>query len=139
MTPSRCRCWAGFVVTGDRCGACRLVRHRDRHAPGRLRWTWPDDFNLYRGLYIGLDAPPKGDLLERDQWQDEEAWRELAACRGSTDLFFDTGTIDTAVTICNACPVKDDCLAVALADHTLVGVWGGTTDQERRTLRKEAA
>jgi hypothetical protein len=30
-----------------------------------------------------------------------------------------------------------DCLDYALADRTLVGVWGGTTDAESRQMRRK--
>jgi hypothetical protein len=33
--------------------------------------------------------------------------------------------------------VRQRCLDYALADSTLVGVWGGTTDRERREMRKD--
>lgn len=33
------------------------------------------------------------------------------------------------------CPVQWECLAYALDDPTVTGVWGGTTDHERATRR----
>jgi hypothetical protein len=44
-------------------------------------------------------------------------------------------TIDKATTaLCGACPVRQDCLDFALTKPELVGVWGGTTQAERRWL-----
>ena len=37
--------------------------------------------------------------------------------------------------ICSTCPVRQECLAHALADPESAGVWGGTTDRERRKDR----
>ncbi len=47
--------------------------------------------------------------------------------------------------ICNRCPLRSidkggsgRCLAVALADTALDGVWSGTTKRERQQMRSEA-
>lgn len=37
--------------------------------------------------------------------------------------------------ICDSCPVRPDCLAEAL-DHNEVGVWGGTTENQRRAMKR---
>jgi WhiB family redox-sensing transcriptional regulator len=37
---------------------------------------------------------------------------------------------------CGTCPVQSECLGEALADEHLVGIWGGTTDYQRRQLRR---
>jgi hypothetical protein len=42
-----------------------------------------------------------------------------------------------ALAVCAGCDVRAECLAAALADPNLVGVWGGTTSRERRELRVE--
>jgi Transcription factor WhiB len=38
----------------------------------------------------------------------------------------------------STCLCDKECLAYALADSELTGVWGGTTTQERKRLRKAA-
>ena len=38
--------------------------------------------------------------------------------------------------LCEGCPVRADYLEVALADGSLVGLWGGTTEAERREARR---
>jgi len=66
-------------------------------------------------------------------------WTEQAGCRGEDpDLFFPSvGASSTrARTICSTCRVRPECLAFALADSELTGVWGGTTTQERKKLRR---
>jgi WhiB family redox-sensing transcriptional regulator len=86
-------------------------------------------------------------LNEPDLWGQAPAggahWHDLAACRGADpELFFPIGStgpalhqIDQAKRICQACPVQAPCLTSAL-DHGLAfGIWGGTTEEERRALR----
>ena len=34
--------------------------------------------------------------------------------------------------LCDSCPVRQECLEVALADVSFLGLWGGTTPVERR-------
>ena len=68
-------------------------------------------------------------------------WHQRAYCRDdpTPDLFHPNpgaiGHIRAAKAACSRCPVRSDCLAEALADPTLTGVWGGTTDSERAALR----
>jgi WhiB family transcriptional regulator, redox-sensing transcriptional regulator len=38
------------------------------------------------------------------------------------------------VRICGRCPVRQECLEHALDSPGLVGVWGGTTEVERKWL-----
>ena len=72
-------------------------------------------------------------------------WRKDAACRDtSPDLFFPVGTtgqaliqIDQAKAVCQICPVQADCLQFALATNQDSGIWGGTSEDERRQLRKQ--
>ncbi|MFE3202146.1 WhiB family transcriptional regulator [Embleya sp. NPDC059237] len=80
------------------------------------------------------------------------AWRESAACRGhSPDLWYGgpdrpetnlpgsarrdyAANISEAKRVCGTCPVRDPCLAHALAHHEQ-GVWGGLTEDERKELQ----
>jgi WhiB family redox-sensing transcriptional regulator len=41
--------------------------------------------------------------------------------------------------VCAACPVRSQCLAYALEHDERFGVWGGTSERERRALRRDAA
>jgi hypothetical protein len=43
-----------------------------------------------------------------------------------------------AKAICAACPYKIRCLEYALKDPSLQGIWGGTTERTRRTMRQNA-
>lgn len=66
------------------------------------------------------------------------AWHAQAACKGKGDLMFPPEgkrRHTEARRICASCPVRDQCLAEALDDPTLVGIWGGLTPRERGRLR----
>jgi WhiB family redox-sensing transcriptional regulator len=75
---------------------------------------------------------------------DAGEWRDRSLCRDSNpELFFPTGAtgvaldqIAAAIEICAQCPVQAECLEFALATNQEAGVWGGTTEEERRKLRK---
>lgn len=56
---------------------------------------------------------------EREQWQGGPAWDS-----------------SEAKAICATCTVRAECLAHALADPLEYGVWGGTTETERRRMRR---
>ena len=46
--------------------------------------------------------------------------------------------IDEAKRICRACPAQAACLAWAIEHGITSGVWGGTSEDERRVLRRPA-
>lgn len=53
------------------------------------------------------------------------------------DLFFpEVGEVNTAPkSVCRNCPEQITCLEYAL-DHEVMGIWGGTSNAERRKLRR---
>jgi WhiB family transcriptional regulator, redox-sensing transcriptional regulator len=71
-------------------------------------------------------------------------WKDQAACRDlHPDLFFPIGTTGEAVehiqdakAVCAECPVAQACLYFALETHQEYGIWGGTTEDERRAIRR---
>lgn len=73
-------------------------------------------------------------------------WRHRAACRDEdSELFFPLGKGATAEAqerkakaVCARCPVRDDCLNWALETGQDGGVWGGTSEDERRALRRRS-
>jgi WhiB family redox-sensing transcriptional regulator len=75
---------------------------------------------------------------------DVDHWRNQAACRQTeVDMFFPAGVtgvaeqqIRAAKAVCGACPVKEPCLAFAIRTNQEYGVWGGTSEEERRSLRR---
>ena len=73
-------------------------------------------------------------------------WRgHEALCRDTDpELFFPIGTtgaalvqIEQARAVCRQCPVQSDCLDFALTTNQDSGIWGGTSEEERRVLRRE--
>ena len=74
-------------------------------------------------------------------------WRDDALCRDTDpDLFFPVGTtghalvqIDRAKSVCNECPARVDCLEFALETNQDSGIWGGTSEEERRMIRRRMA
>ena len=77
--------------------------------------------------------------IERDDW------RENSACRDTDpDLFFPVGTtgpaieqIENAKAVCRVCDVQQSCLEYALVTNQDSGIWGGTSEEERRALRRQ--
>jgi len=79
------------------------------------------------------DLPSLGDLLNRP------AWHRRAACRGiGPSTFFPKrgGNGREARAICARCPVTEQCLSYAMADDDTVGMWAGTSSNERVHLSK---
>ncbi|HYZ53175.1 MAG TPA: WhiB family transcriptional regulator [Streptosporangiaceae bacterium] len=76
-------------------------------------------------------------------------WTGLAACRRpdvDPEWFFpvgDTGPalreVAAAKAVCAGCPVARECLDWALRMGEAAGIWGGTTPEERRVLRRQLA
>ena len=73
---------------------------------------------------------------------DERPWAAYAACRqADPDLFFpaEGDEAATALKICRGCPVRSECLEWALDSRVRYGVWGGTTERDRRRLQRRTA
>lgn len=69
-------------------------------------------------------------------------WMQRAACRDIEDpsIFWDYSTNRLSAEIhelCDSCPVRSQCYMHALR-HEDYGAWAGTTERERRRLRKAA-
>lgn len=65
------------------------------------------------------------------------AWMSWAICPETDPWIFFPGNgpaPKAARELCADCPVRPECLDYAL-EHDLKGVWGGTTEQERRELK----
>ena len=75
------------------------------------------------------------------------SWRVEAICRDTDpELFFPVGTtgyallqIARAKEVCGQCPVNRDCLDYALETNQDSGIWGGTSEEERRNIRRRVA
>ncbi len=74
-------------------------------------------------------------------------WRSRAACLSvDPELFFPIGNTGPAVTqvaeakrVCAICTVREVCLQWAMENHQDSGVWGGLSEEERRSMKRRAA
>jgi WhiB family redox-sensing transcriptional regulator len=74
-------------------------------------------------------------------------WRNRAACLDEDpELFFPIGNtspahdqIQEAKVICHRCEVIETCLKWAMESHQDAGVWGGLSDDERRSLKRRTS
>jgi WhiB family redox-sensing transcriptional regulator len=67
-------------------------------------------------------------------------WAKDANCRGLDPNLFHTGRGEStveALAVCAGCLVVEQCLHYALSNSIKVGVWGKTTERQRRRLRRE--
>ena len=78
-------------------------------------------------------APMPLRLVEREPWMEDRA------CVGvPVGVFFPERGHDSSVAkaICATCPVCEECLDYALRNCEKYGIWGGTSERERRTMRR---
>lgn len=74
-------------------------------------------------------------------------WRHKAAClTEDPELFFPIGNtgpaiaqIEQAKAVCASCSVCDPCLKWAMESNQDAGVWGGMSEEERRSMKRRAA
>ena len=74
-------------------------------------------------------------------------WRSRAACLTvDPEIFFPIGNTGPAIiqatkakAVCRDCCVVDVCLQWALDNNQDSGVWGGMSEEERRSLKRRAA
>jgi WhiB family transcriptional regulator, redox-sensing transcriptional regulator len=92
-----------------------------------------------------LDRVPEVDIDVRslpNEVSPPDHWQERAACYGiDAEIFFPTTEEEAglALSYCGICSVKELCLAWALQNGERYGVWGGTTEQQRRRLNRSVA
>ncbi|MDA2813629.1 WhiB family transcriptional regulator [Nocardiopsis sp. RSe5-2] len=78
-------------------------------------------------------------------YHESEDWVRQGACRQyDPELFFPVSTAgpgsqttSLAKAVCRSCPVRQECLRWALRAGEADGVWGGTTPEERRYMRRD--
>ena len=84
------------------------------------------DFDLVR-FFRGAEPTP--------------AWFADANCLGLDPAVFITEggeSLEPARRVCAACVVRVECLDYALSQSPrVVGVWGGTSERDRRSMRRE--
>jgi WhiB family transcriptional regulator, redox-sensing transcriptional regulator len=88
-----------------------------------------------RDLEIDVRSLPR-EVSPPDSWQDR------SACYGlDPEIFFPTTEEEAglALSYCGLCPVRETCLAWAVYNGERYGVWGGTTEQQRRRIIRQVA
>jgi WhiB family redox-sensing transcriptional regulator len=68
-------------------------------------------------------------------------WQEQALCaQTDPESFFPEkgGSTREAKRVCDACPVRVQCLDYALENQERFGIWGGLSERERRRMEKRA-
>lgn len=101
--------------------------------------SYPCDVN--DAVVAWMMSPGHGEVLPSlEDFLQRPAWHQRAACRGEgTETFVIPHGAQyepRARELCAGCPVRPECLEVALADSELVGMWGGSTPTERRAMRR---
>jgi WhiB family redox-sensing transcriptional regulator len=73
-------------------------------------------------------------LLQPVEWQSNARCAEV-----DPEIFFPErgGSSKKAREVCSDCEVSAQCLEYALNNKEQFGIWGGTSERERRRLRKE--
>lgn len=70
-------------------------------------------------------------------------WKVRAACAGYPNGLFFPGpeatehSVERAQSICSMCPVTGACLQYAFETNQRSGIWGGTTEDHRKSLRRK--
>jgi len=68
-------------------------------------------------------------------------FQDKANClEANPEIFFSAKLKDRALalSLCNACPVKTECLEFALECESIDGIYGGTLGDERKAMLKNA-
>src|SRR5688572_17512632 len=83
--------------------------------------------------------PWRSDKPSFEEWLQPPSWQRDALCAHYPDVnfFVDRGESTVAAkAICRLCPVRAECLDFAVSNGEKFGIWGGTSERERRHLRK---
>jgi WhiB family redox-sensing transcriptional regulator len=64
-------------------------------------------------------------------------WEEAACVSSDTELFFSMDPVHTkmALAICDACPIRIQCLNFAVSSKIEYGVYGGWTAENRKRIK----
>lgn len=68
-------------------------------------------------------------------------WADQAECLGMDPELFHPGrgddtSVSNAKAVCAVCPVRAECLDHAMTHGEKHGIWGGTSERERRRMRR---
>ena len=97
----------------------------------------PAERTLLEGLMYGLGVPPSS--ARRPSWMADGACLEHPEVQFIPMNPVTEQHADDARAICSQCLCRPECLAYAVADPTLLGIWAGTTTAERKRMRRQRA
>jgi len=73
----------------------------------------------------------------------ETDWRAAACASHDPDLWWphpeEHARRNKALDICSTCPLREPCLRLALDEGHDQGIWGMTTPEERKAMRRRSA
>ena len=70
----------------------------------------------------------------------DDTWQTRGECNGAPQEIFFTERGETkkrALSYCNVCPVRQECLDYALDNDERFGIWGGKSERQRRAIRAQ--
>ena len=71
-------------------------------------------------------------------WASDAACKDLEPEQADRIFFPKRGqSANEGRALCRTCPVAQECLELALSQGEAFGIWGGTSERERRVLRRE--
>lgn len=88
-------------------------------------------------LIDGLAADTADDDAATGRFAEDLDWQDEALCKESDpEAFFPEkgGSTKQAKAVCKRCPITEKCLQYALANEERYGIWGGTSERERRNI-----
>ena len=94
------------------------------------------------GLSQLRDAGPRSGVQFRSRWRSDAACLEHQEMRWFESE--EAGRLShrevmATKLVCASCSVQRECLDTAMADDSLIGIWGGTTTRHRQRLRMAEA
>ena len=94
-------------------------------------------------LTAWLMAPGHGEMLPSlEDLLRRPGWHQDAACKGLGTARFVVGRgggqYDAGRALSAGCPVRQECFSTALANPDLQGLWGGTSEVQRKAMRRGA-
>lgn len=93
------------------------------------------DARLAQELMLGIFDLGYGKSARSDR-----SWMEDALCaQTDPDIFYPEkgGSTTPATSVCNNCTVRAECLEYAVANDIRHGIWGGTSDNDRKRMARE--
>lgn len=109
-----------------------------RTKPNQAVPSAPNDYKPFKA-YPQFNPGPHVALPE-PEFSQGTAWREHAACKGSALDFLphslNLKMIAACKAVCATCPVKEECLQMALEADDKFAVCGGYTYKERLDIKR---